>query len=1128
MPIEDGPKALLAAGTALYNQGRFAKAAEAFEEAIRRGAAGDLPYCFLAHAYASAGYGAKAARLLKERARRSRRPGPLLDALAKIASAKGADAPASMLLAAEKFLQRGEPLKAERALREVLRLRPGLARAHLMLGLALEARNEPATARHAYEEALRLDPASVDACLGLGGLLRRAGDPEGAQARLREAVRLDPRHARARIALGGALQASGRGGEALAEFEAALRLAPGSAQAHLRIGELLLDSGDYGRAEAHLSNAAKSGQAPGAVVLRSPDASARKESAQAPDAFFLLGRAREGRGRPAAARRAYEAALRLDGGHVKARLRLAELLSDAGSHAKAEAHLREAVRRDPGNAAATISLGATLQKRGRTAEAAREFEHALRVAPDSALAHLRLGELLLASREFARAAAHLQEAARLDGNDPRLRLLLGIAWESDGRLQEAGEAYLAAARLEPGAPEALLRLGGLDLRRGMLDEAEERVRSALRLDPRSVEGSLALGKTLEAAGKPALAERAYARALRLSPRCVDARLGLGRLCLGRARLAEAQGHLRRAVARDRACVEAHFLLGKTLENLRRFEPAAASYGRALALSPGSTEIRVRLGEARLLAGDLAGSLAVLRQALKSDDASAEAHWMLGRVLEAKGLFLEAEAAYGKAAGRAVDSPGAGSRLADFFERRGWRAQAESLMRQAARLEGRSPEGRVKLAEFLKSQARFAEAAEVLRAGLRDHPGTGAFHFHLGWLYEQAGERALMAEGFERFLASPDAETGSDARLRRFLASAGLDRHEAMIKEAEGILEEGDGRLFERLFRPWTDNWLRPQPTAFYAERLARLEGAKPSVADSPWGRFYRGILLARLSRTEESLSVLDPLAGLRGKRYGWMRHVAGVLRLREGRYEAAALDFQAALESRPRAMAARGFLAETLLCMGKTAAALGEFGKAERSEREGGSPADVWAWRGEALLWLGRYEDALEDLNRAVSAGTWLALAWRGGAHLLLGRLDAAAADLDRAIGPGSRDAEALVWRGELRRLLGRLRESLEDLDRAVELDGGPWAFVNRALTRAALKDDAGARLDFEAVPAGIVTAALRRLGGAGKDGAGEPDVLAVLGAALEMARGVRRHEAYLRPLWSKFAMIAHAAKEIR
>ena len=93
--------------------------------------------------------------------------------------------------------------------------------------------------------------------------------------------------------------------------------------------------------------------------------------------------------------------------------------------------------------------------------------------------------------------------------------------------------------------------------------------------------------------------------------------------------------------------------------------------------------------------------------------------------------------------------------------------------------------------------------------------------------------------------------------------------------------------------------------------------------------------------------------------------------------------------------------------------------------------------RGQAHQSVGRYDDALADLNHAIDLAPHLA--WprgcRGATYRLMGRYDEALADFNHAIelDPGS--AWDLAQRGETYRLMGHSDEALADLNRAIDLD---------------------------------------------------------------------------------------------
>jgi tetratricopeptide (TPR) repeat protein len=93
--------------------------------------------------------------------------------------------------------------------------------------------------------------------------------------------------------------------------------------------------------------------------------------------------------------------------------------------------------------------------------------------------------------------------------------------------------------------------------------------------------------------------------------------------------------------------------------------------------------------------------------------------------------------------------------------------------------------------------------------------------------------------------------------------------------------------------------------------------------------------------------------------------------------------------------------------------------------------------QGEAGEW-DDIDDALANLSRDIKlrpADAW-AISSRGQIYLGLGRYDEALADLDRALELDP-DGETFGSRGQVYRLLGREEEARADFARAIELDPG-------------------------------------------------------------------------------------------
>ncbi len=168
-------------------------------------------------------------------------------------------------------------------------------------------------------------------------------------------------------------------------FAQALAVEPRNWLAHGHLAQLRLAARDYDAAAAHL----------------------RAALAEAPHlarSWHALGLAEAQRGQPAAAIEAYQRAVALEPGHMKAQRALAELLHAAGRRAEALAHREAAVEAAPRNHRARLELGLALLESGRPARAREE------------LARARARSLELGDAEAAeRAREGLERAQRAQG-----------------------------------------------------------------------------------------------------------------------------------------------------------------------------------------------------------------------------------------------------------------------------------------------------------------------------------------------------------------------------------------------------------------------------------------------------------------------------------------------------------------------------------------------------------------------------------------------------------------------------------------------------------------------------------------------------------------------------------------
>ena len=243
--------------------------------------------------------------------------------------------------------------------RHALALAPGYAKAHINLGIALEAMGDGAGAIGCYEHALAGDPGNPAANYNLGKLLHARGDLTRAEQLLTRALHGRPQFPEARIVLASVFAAQGKWQQARTAFEEALRERPD----------------DFG-ALFHYAG-----------VLRALNC--------LDDARTMLQRA-----------------LAIDPANADAHAALSDVLCAQGDIAAATAELEAVLTQRPNWADALHNYGCMLRRQLRLEEAENAFRRAVVAQPGHAGACRMLGEVLLAQCRTDEAFEHYRVARR--------------------------------------------------------------------------------------------------------------------------------------------------------------------------------------------------------------------------------------------------------------------------------------------------------------------------------------------------------------------------------------------------------------------------------------------------------------------------------------------------------------------------------------------------------------------------------------------------------------------------------------------------------------------------------------------------------------------------------------------
>jgi len=339
--------------------------------------------------------------------------------------------------AADRLIAEGNRAEKDGKLREACGLyrkavgaAPGYARAHLNLGIGLEAIGDADEAFRSYEAALSCDSADAYANYNLAKLLYARGELARAERLLGTALERKPEFPEARVVLSNVYDLQGNLAAAVTALEVALKQRPGVAGAWYNYG----------------------------VVLRKLDrlaeaiAAYQKALALAPDyvdAHIGLGKAFEAQGELENAVACYRKAASLAPRVPDIHFNLGNTLFDQGNALKAVACFQTALELKPDFPAAHSNLGNALNALGRLEEAITCYEQALRFRPDFLDAHYNLG---IAYRDQARhneAVACFERVIDLKPDFADAYYCLGQVFDDQDRHDESLNSFQKAVSLNP-------------------------------------------------------------------------------------------------------------------------------------------------------------------------------------------------------------------------------------------------------------------------------------------------------------------------------------------------------------------------------------------------------------------------------------------------------------------------------------------------------------------------------------------------------------------------------------------------------------------------------------------------------------------------------------------------------
>lgn len=332
--------------------------------------------------------------------------------------------------------------KSAAAYREVVRLRPGDARAWNNLGIELDDLGKIAEAVNAYDQAIGADPRWAVAWNNKGVSLDRMGEGEKAAEMFERAIEIDPEYAAPHNNLGAWYYEQGDKRAAARSWTRAAVIDPSYVSPIVNSSVL-----DY--------------EGNKAIVAEKKLRALVAEGKATADVWYNLGVYAFKRGDFETALAAMGAADQLRPDHPETLNNLAVLHSQKGNYRRAETLLLDCTKIKPDMVKAWDNLGLVYYREKRFEDARKAFEKEVELDPQSGYGQYNLGCALAAENKMVEAQAAFEKAVEVSpGHIEALHNLALLSGRSQTRdPAKELDLYLQVLRNDPDYAPAHLSLG---------------------------------------------------------------------------------------------------------------------------------------------------------------------------------------------------------------------------------------------------------------------------------------------------------------------------------------------------------------------------------------------------------------------------------------------------------------------------------------------------------------------------------------------------------------------------------------------------------------------------------------------------------------------------------------------
>ncbi|MCB1688391.1 MAG: PEP-CTERM system TPR-repeat protein PrsT [Halioglobus sp.] len=385
--------------------------------------------------------------------------------------------PLAMFFLASANFQKGNMDLATNQAERFHNLSPGSVQGRKLLAAIRLQQRDFASVQRLLQPVIDSDPEDVDALNLMSNALLEEGKTSEAIALLAKVAELQPDSAEAKVRLGAGMLMGGEGDQAVQPIQAALAMNP-----NVPMADILLVLN-------HVQNKDFAAAIKGAKAYQ-------RNNPDTPAPYNLLGRVYQEAGKPEQARKAFEDALAVDSTDPSANFYLAQMALADNDRAAARKYFQAILRVQTDAAQVYLQLAALDAQEGKAEAMVENLEKAMAAAPTALEPRLLLARYYLDQGKPVQVAPLFTELAAQQQKTPQVLKLLALAQlaTKDASAAQFSLEQLLEATEDSAQIRHLMALAAAES--GDTERTMEQLRLSLALDEEYLPSRISLSKLL--------------------------------------------------------------------------------------------------------------------------------------------------------------------------------------------------------------------------------------------------------------------------------------------------------------------------------------------------------------------------------------------------------------------------------------------------------------------------------------------------------------------------------------------------------------------------------------------------------------------------------------------------------